>query len=236
MIAALVFDFDGLILDTEMALIEAYSDVHAHHGLPFDRQHFLRSVGHADYAFDPWSAFGPAADRAVLDGHRRRLNVERNLRLAVLPGVGPLVGSARAAGLKLGVASNSGHGHVDHHLARLGLLNAFDFVACREDVTVPKPEPEIYRLVLQKLGVTGTHTVAFEDSLTGLTAARRAGLRTVAVPNRATAHHAFDEADWLVSSLSEVTLNELATRFSPVPIGEGIRCHALPNHKRNPAN
>lgn len=215
MIRALVFDFDGLILDTEMALIESYQEVHAHYGLAFDREHVLRSVGHADYEFDPWGAFGPEADRAALDAHRRRINIERNHRLTPLPGAAELIAAAHAAGLRLGVASNSGHWHVDTHLARLGLLERFDFVACRDDVAAPKPEPEIYRLVLHKLGVESTAAVAFEDSHTGLTAARRAGLRTVAVPNRATAHHALHEADWQVPSLAEVSLGKLVGRLFP---------------------
>jgi len=215
MIRALVFDFDGLILDTEMALIESYEEVHAHHGVAFDRSHVLRSVGHADYVLDAWGAFGPAADRAALDAHRRRVNIERNHRLAPLPGAAELITAAHVAGLRLGVASNSGHWHVDAHLARLGLLGRFDFVACRDDVAAPKPEPEIYRLVLQKLGVDAAAAVAFEDSHTGLAAARRAGLRTVAVPNRATAHHDFGGADWLVPSLAGVSLGGLFTRLFP---------------------
>ncbi len=213
MIRAMVFDFDGLMLDTESALIEAYGDVHAHHGVPFDENLFLRSVGHADYAFDPWSAFGPHADRVPLDAHRRKLNLERNQRLEPLPGVVPLLLAGREAGLKLGVASNSGHGHVESHLGRLGLLGNFDFVACREDVSQPKPDPEIYQLVLQRLGVAGSAAVALEDSHTGLMAARRAGLHVVAVPNRATAHHEFGEAGWQVTSLTEVNLNQLVERF-----------------------
>ena len=107
MIRALVFDFDGLILDTEMALIESYEEVHAHHGVAFDRSHVLRSVGHADYVFDPWGAFGPAADRAALDAHRRRVNIERNHQLAPLPGAAELITAAHAAGLRLGVASST---------------------------------------------------------------------------------------------------------------------------------
>ena len=67
MIRALVFDFDGLILDTESALIRAYADVHAAHGAPFDEGEFLRSVGHADYTFDPWHAFEKHADRVALE-------------------------------------------------------------------------------------------------------------------------------------------------------------------------
>jgi putative hydrolase of the HAD superfamily len=213
LIRAAVFDFDGLILDTEMALIEAYAEVHARHGVPFDQDMHLRSVGHADYGFDPWSAFGPAADRAELEVHRRKLNVERNRRLEPLPGVVPLLREVRAAGLKLGVASNSGHAHVDGQLERLGLLGQFDFIACREDVAKTKPDPEIYQLVLSRLGVDGRATVAFEDSHTGLTAASRAGLHVVAVPNRATAHHEFAEAGWRVQSLLEVSLAGLVERF-----------------------
>ena len=59
MIRALIFDFDGLVLDTETALIDAYGDVHLADGKPFDRPLFTRSVGHADYSFDPWREFGP---------------------------------------------------------------------------------------------------------------------------------------------------------------------------------
>lgn len=221
MIRALIFDFDGLILDTEMALIESYEEVHAHHGVVFDRALVLRSVGHAEHAADPWGAFGPEANRPALDAHRRRVNIERNHRLAPLPGTAELITAAHAAGLRLGVASNSGHWHVDAHLARLGLLGRFDFVACREDVSAPKPEPEIYRLVLEKLGADAAATVAFEDSAIGLAAARRAGLRTVAVPNRATAHHTFDGADWQVPSLAEVTLAGLSIRLFPVSARPG---------------
>jgi len=208
-----VFDFDGVILDTEMALIEAYGEVHARHGVPFDQSLHLRSVGHADYTFDPWSAFDPAIDRAALDAHRRQLNVERNRQLEPLPGVVPLLREAREADLKLGMASNSGHAHVDGQLERLGLLGHFDFIACREDISRPKPSPEIYQLVLQKLGVVGRAAVAVEDSHTGLTAARRAGLQVVAVPNRATAHHEFADASWQVQSLLEVNLAGLIARL-----------------------
>jgi beta-phosphoglucomutase-like phosphatase (HAD superfamily) len=77
MIHALVFDFDGLILDTESSLIGAYADVHAAHGVPFDHDLFMRSVGHADYAFDPWHAFEKRSDRAALEEERRGLGIIR---------------------------------------------------------------------------------------------------------------------------------------------------------------
>jgi len=216
MIAALVFDFDGLMVDTESPLVEAYGAVHAHYGVPFERKLFLRNVGHADFTFDPWHAFEKRADRVRLETERRERHRELDKHLPALPGVIPLLESARAAGLRLGVASNSSHGHVEGHLGRLRLLQHFEYLACREDAGSPKPEPDLYRLVLNRFGLSGRATVAFEDSQAGSLAARRAGLWVVVVPNPATEHHAFDHADWKIASLAEVRLPELMSRFSTI--------------------
>ena len=214
MIRALVFDFDGLILDTEKPLIDAYADVHVRHGVPFDRALFLRSVGHADYAFDPWHGFSQHADRAALELERRACKDELILRQSVLPGVAALLEAARAKKLRIGLASNSPHSWVDPHLARLGLLEYFGFIACREDAPSPKPEPDLYRLVLNHLGVRGHEAIAFEDSHAGSLAAKRANLWVIGVPNESTAHHDFSRADLVVSSLADVTLDALMERFA----------------------
>lgn len=214
MIRAIVFDFDGLILDTETALIDAYGDVHAAHGKAFDRPLFTRSVGHADYAFDPWRAFGEHADRAALDRERRAFNGARDRALPILPGVLGLLGDAPACGVRVGLASNSRHPHVDGHLDRLGLSRHFEFVACREDVASPKPEPDLYKLVLNHFGLRGHEAIAFEDSHTGTLAAKRAGLRVVAAPNPSTGHHDFDHVDLRVASLADCRLADLVARFS----------------------
>ena len=213
MIRALLFDFDGLILDTESALIRAYADVHATHGVPFDEAEFLRSVGHADYAFDPWHAFGKRADRVALETERRECNRRHDLALPVLPGVLALLDAAREKNLPVGLASNSRHDHCEHHLARLGLLARFAFLACREDVPSPKPEPDLYKLVLHRFGLRGHQALAFEDSHTGSIAAKRANLWTVVAPGPATAHHDFTHADLRVASLTDVTLDALIARF-----------------------
>lgn len=213
-IRALIFDFDGLILDTESALIDAYADVHAAHGVAFDRDHFLRSVGHADYAFDPWHAFEKRSDRVALEIERRTFNRARNLLLPVLPGVVALLDAARTQALRVGLASNSLHAHCDGHLARIGLLERFEFLACREDVPLPKPAPDLYKLVLNRFGLRGHEAIAFEDSHTGSLAAKRANLWVVAAPNVSTAHHDFDHADLQVKSLADVKLDELMTQFS----------------------
>jgi HAD superfamily hydrolase (TIGR01509 family) len=214
MIRALVFDFDGLILDTETPLIDSYGDVHAAHGVPFDRDTFLRNVGHADYTFDPWHGFSPHTDRSALELERRgRKDILINEQ-RVLPGVQALLLAGREAKLRIGLASNSEHSWVEPQLERLGLLTFFEFLACREDVASPKPEPDLYKLVLNRFGLRGHEAIAFEDSHTGSIAAKRANLWVVAVPNASTAHHDFSHVDLRLNSLAECPPAELFARFA----------------------
>jgi beta-phosphoglucomutase-like phosphatase (HAD superfamily) len=139
MIRAIVFDFDGLILDTETPLIDAYAEVHRRYGVAFDRALFLHGVGHADYSFDPWHGFSQHADRAALEIERRASKEEIMLRQPVLPGVQNLLTDARSGNVRIGLASNSPHSWVDTHLKRLGLFESFDFIACRGTHRRPSP-------------------------------------------------------------------------------------------------
>lgn len=213
MIRALVFDFDGLILDTETPLIDAYGEMYAAQGLAFDREQFIRHVGHADYSFDPWAPFPATADRAALEEERRRRNREILVHQPVLPGVLSLLDAARDAGLKLAMASNSSHDWVEGHLSRLGLHDRFSFFACRGDTPSPKPEPDLYRLAVNQLGARSHEAIAFEDSASGTLAARRAGLWVVAVPNPCTHEHDLGSAHLRIDSLANVTLDDLRRRF-----------------------
>ena len=214
MIRALIFDFDGLILDTETPLIDAYGDVHAAHGKPFDRREFSHLVGHVDFTFNPWRAFGPGVDEAALEAQRQQRNRARTLAQPVLPGVAALLDAARAAGLRLAVASNSRHDHVEGHLKRLGLHAPFEFFACRGDAPSPKPEPDLYKLVLAHFGLRGHEAIAFEDSSAGALAAKRAGMWVVAVPGASTVHHDFAHADVRLASLADQSLDSLFARFN----------------------
>lgn len=213
MIRALIFDFDGLILDTETPLVEAWARVHTEAGIAFDRAHAQEIVGHVDVAFDPWRAFPATFDRHELEAsyhrHRRGLIAAEK----ILPGVEALLEAARERDLRLGVASNSDHDHVDHHLQRLGLLPWFQAISCRDDVTLGKPAPDVYLHAMQQLGVSAHETVAFEDSIPGHEAAHAAGIRVVVVPNPSTAHNEFPRAWLQMPSLAQLSLDTLLDRF-----------------------
>jgi len=213
MLRALIFDFDGLLVDTETVLIDAWVRMHEEDGLSCDRRTLHHIVGHTDVVHDYWAAYAPEIDRNALE--TRYLATARKLTLAAppLPGTMDLLDSARAAGLKIGIASNSSHTHVEGHLKHRDMLGRFDFIACRDDVAVGKPEPDVYLAALRGLGTDARETIAFEDSVPGHVAAHRAGLRVVVAPNPSTEHFRFPHAAWQVTSLAGVTLAELKHRF-----------------------
>jgi len=121
---------------------------------------------------------------------------------------------AKALGLKVGVASSSTAEWVRGHLARLGILERFDCLRCRDEVANAKPEPDLYIAVLECLGVTAAEAIAIEDSPNGVTAAKRAGLRCVAIPNSITAKLDLSDADVLLHSLAEITLADLLRKVA----------------------
>jgi HAD superfamily hydrolase (TIGR01509 family) len=218
LIRAIVFDFDGLILDTEEPVYRSWLEVYEAHGeeLPFDR--WVQIVGSTTAGFHPQhhleERLGRSLPKEVLD---RRIGRRTELVLAnpVLPGVVQRIDEAKAMGLKLGVASSSTVDWVRGHLVRLGIFDRFDCLRCRDDVANAKPEPDLYIAVLECLGVAASEAIAIEDSPNGVLAAKRAGLRCIAIPNSITARLDLGQADVLLGSLAEVTLHELLRKLSP---------------------
>ena len=155
---------------------------------------------------------GKPLPQEVLD-HRVGRRTEMILANTVLPGVLHHLDAARELGLKLGVASSSTGDWVRGHLARLGILERFECLRCRDDVANAKPEPDLYIAVLQCLGVPPSEALAIEDSPHGITAAKRAGMRCVAIPNSITARLDLSHADLTLTSLADLTLRQLLERF-----------------------
>jgi HAD superfamily hydrolase (TIGR01509 family) len=217
MIRAIVFDFDGLILDTEGPVYRSWLEVYQAHGeeLPFER--WVQIVGSTTTGFHPQhhleERLGRSLPKEVLDRRIRR-RTELVLAQKLLPGVMQHLDQAKALGLKVGVASSSTAEWVRGHLARLGILERFDCLRCRDDVANAKPEPDLYIAVLECLGVTAAEAIAIEDSPNGVTAAKRAGLRCVAIPNSITARLDLSGADVRLNSLAEITLADLLTKVA----------------------
>ena len=217
-IRAIVFDFDGLILDTEEPIYRSWLEVYKAHGeeLPFER--WINIVGSTTTGFHPQhhleERLGRPLPQEVLD---RRIGRRTEMILAqtVLPGVVQRLDEARDMGLKLGVASSSTSDWVRGHLTRLGILERFDCLRCRDDVEHAKPEPDLYIAVLDCLGFEPSEAVAIEDSPNGVAAAKRAGMLCVAIPNSITQRLDLSQADLMLGSLADVTLPELLERLTP---------------------
>jgi HAD superfamily hydrolase (TIGR01509 family) len=218
LIRAIVFDFDGLILDTEEPVYQSWVEVYREHGeeLPFER--WVEIVGSTTINFHPQhhleERLGRSLTQEVLDRRVER-RTELVLAQSLLPGVAQHIESAKSIGLKLGVASSSTRDWVQGHLERLGILDRFDCLRCRDDVANAKPEPDLYVAVIECLGVHASEAIAIEDSPNGVLAAKRAGLRCVAIPNSITARLDLGQADLILGSLADVTLAGLLSKLDP---------------------
>jgi HAD superfamily hydrolase (TIGR01509 family) len=211
-----VFDFDGLILDTEVPVYDAWQAIYAEHGHTLDFDKWAQCIGTHD-VFDPAEDLaalcGRALDCAALTARHRADCDSLIARETLRPGVRDYVEEARRLGMRLGVASSSSRAWVEGHLTRLGLREHFEVVRCRDDVTVVKPDPALYLAVLDATGIPARDAVAIEDSPNGVRAAKRAGMACVAVPNALTARLDLAHADLRLGSLAEVSLADLLARL-----------------------
>jgi len=218
MIQALIFDFDGLMLDTETPEVQIWQKLYARYGQEFPLDEWVRSVVGATVAnLDPVAQLerltGTTLDRLALHEHAHRARLDWQAVLPPLPGVTDYLTSARRLGFLLAVASSSPHDWVDGHLHRLEFTDLFDAVICREDAPRLKPDPDLFLAALSTLHVRADQALAFEDSPNGVKAAKVAGLRVVGVPNSITARLGPLPADLTIASLSDLTLADLLSRF-----------------------
>lgn len=213
-----VFDFDGLILDTEVPVYDAWQEIYGEHGVSLAFDKWAQCIGTAD-VFDPCvelaTALGRALDAATLRTRHRVRTDALIAAQAILPGVRDYVDAAQRLGVRLGVASSSSRRWVEGHLERLDLRGSFEVIRCADDVPRVKPDPALYRAVLEATGVRPEDAVALEDSPNGVLAAKRAGLTCVAVPNALTARLDLSAADLRVVSLADLPLPELLARLRP---------------------
>lgn len=184
---ALIFDFDGLIVDTETEDFACWVALYEEHGLSLSFDAWLVGVGTIG-AFDPLAAFTwmSPAERAALHERKRAMLRTRLEQGSPRPGIVRLLDEAAHAGLKLAIASSSPSVWVDGWLTHHDLRRYFPILCTHDDVDAVKPDPALYRLALHRLSLSAADAAALEDSLHGATAARRAGLPCFVYPNSIT--------------------------------------------------
>lgn len=212
-IRALIFDFDGLILDTESPSLQCWREIYASYGLTFPVDRWLASVGRAVRLFDAYehlvATIGPPLTLETLRARRLEREVELVHAQPLCPGIEACIKAARRLSLKMAVASSSSHDWVEGHLRRHGIRSYFDALICKEDTLRHKPDPAPYLAALQALNVSAAEAIALEDSPNGITAAQAAGLFTVAIPNAITRQLDLSPANLIIQNLAEHPLSAL---------------------------
>ena len=213
---AIIFDFDGLMMDTETTNLLSWRYEWAQWGLTLDEEDFFADHG-GSMVEERYQLLaetvGSTYDRPLSDQRRNTYRDELHHELGLSPGIQQWIDEATASRWALGIASSSPRGWVAEHLGRVGIqLESFHAVAFGEEVACPKPDPAVYQLVLERLAVPSDRPVAIEDTPHGVAAAKAAGIRCVAIPNRYADPTRFGQADHVVSSATQTTLrNALAT-------------------------
>lgn len=213
MIGGIIFDFDGLILDTESAVFQSWQELFQSQGVELPLSTWAEFIGTAEISFDLFDhleqQLGHAVDREALSNQRHQRARILIAQQQLLPGVKQYLEQAKALHLKIGLASSSPCAWVTDHIERLGLNGYFDCIKAADDVKTTKPDPGLYQLTLDSLGLSADQAIALEDSPNGILAAKRAGLFVVVVPNTLTRRLAIDQADFQIISLEDLSLVQL---------------------------
>ena len=189
-IDGMLFDFDGLILDTETPIFQAWQEMFRKYGQELRLEEWAEILGKSLDVVGPAEIF---VESLSDENERKKVLREvskRELELVnqqqPLPGAVELIQKSKKHGLKLGIVSSSEEEWIHTHLNRLGLDHYFDQTSCADEVEEAKPDPALYHLGLTKMEVSPEKVIVLEDSPNGVLAAKRAGLYCIAVPNRLT--------------------------------------------------
>ena len=222
-VRGLLFDFDGLLVDTESAVLAAWQELFREQGHELPLERWATIIGTTGAAWDPLDHLeqlvGPLADRAAVATRQDARELELCEVEQLRPGVLGYLERARELGLRTAIVSSSSRSWVDRHLGRLERAQDFDtIVTADRDRERAKPSPRLYLEALEQLRLGADEAIAFEDSPNGVRAAKAAGIFCVAVPNGVTASLGLDEADLVLASLADLPLDELlASSCDPRP-------------------
>jgi HAD superfamily hydrolase (TIGR01509 family) len=217
-IRAFLFDFDGLIIDTETASRAGWEWVYRSLGQQLPPEKWALMVGTVD-GWDPFSHLedlvGGPLDRPSWNERRREHELSLLEAEELRPGIADYIEAADRLGLKRAIVSSATRTWIDQHLGRLERAVGWDAIVTADlDPERAKPRPTLYREALQVLGVAPGEAVAFEDSPNGARAAKEAGIFVVGIPNAVTADLGLgDSADLVLQSLADLPPDDLLERF-----------------------
>ncbi|MBM7621806.1 putative hydrolase of the HAD superfamily [Bacillus tianshenii] len=218
MIKAVIFDFDGLIIDTETIWYESFREI-----MKQEHQHELSIEDYSACIGTSSSVLYEFLQQAVPEMEEERMKeltnasyMEKATRPELRPGVLAYLEAAKKNGLKIGLASSSGRDWVVGYLKQLDIFSYFETIVTRDDVEKVKPDPALYIKALQNLGKKGEEAIAFEDSLHGSHAAMAAGIHCIVVPNPVTSHMDFKDYHLRLSSMEEKELEAILEDFDVV--------------------
>jgi HAD superfamily hydrolase (TIGR01509 family) len=212
-IKGLIFDFDGLILDTETPEYDVWQEIFQSYGTNLPLSEWEAALGASFAAFDPivylTGKLGIALDHSAMHADHRKRSLERIYQQPPQPGILETLKKAQKLGLNLGVASSSPVYWVHPLLKRLDLFEYFDQIICKDHVQKIKPDPELFLRCCAELGITRQEAIIFEDSPNGIRAANAAEIYCVAVPNILTRRLDTSHADLHLTRIDEIPLEEL---------------------------
>jgi HAD superfamily hydrolase (TIGR01509 family) len=215
-IKALLFDFDGTLVDTESVDLRTWQEVFEAHGVSVPVDRFALRIGTLtgpDELDELDALLDVPSERDAVRAARQRRELELLEVEPLRPGVPEYLERAGELGLRVAIVSSASRTWIDQNLRRLGVLNGWATVVCADgDTERCKPSPALYLEALETLGVAADEALAFEDSPNGITAARAAGIFCVAFPNDVTSALDLSHADLLLESLADVPLDDLLAR------------------------
>lgn len=213
MIKAIIFDFDGTIIDTETAWYVAFRDAYKQHGVELTLEKYSECLGTSLHSFNPYTYLSTHHNieldldefREAIQAKHTELMAKETIRLGILN----YLKAAKAAGLKIGLATSSHMDWVEKYVDQLGISEYFESYSTADDVENVKPDPAVYLHALEQLGVEASETIAIEDSPNGARAAVKAGIHTVVVKNTITKQLPFSTGHHTIETLEGYELNEL---------------------------
>jgi len=217
-IKGIIFDFDGLICDTETPEVRAWEALFLEYRLIFPFERYQETIGAIHNDDSPFvfleEMLDHPVDRCLVKEGFLKFRNDLIAAEPMRPGVLSYLYDARNEGLHIGLASSSPRSWIDHHLTRFEILDYFGCIKTCNDVDKTKPDPELYLKSLECMHLKGHEVIALEDSPNGVAAAISAGIYSAVFPNEITRMFEFSNADLVINSLEEMPLKELLRYFS----------------------